>query len=106
HSDRDDIRTIDTGALLERLRKAERDAGVFTRPKLKTEVAEAIDAMSRDELIWLEDAFGVVFDGLDVARLSPPGGRRLKPQAVENICEIDQEKRDRLLMLVLRRSLR
>ena len=106
HSDRDDIRTIDTGALLELLRKAERDAGVFTRPKLKTEVAEAIDAMSRDELIWLEDAFGVVFDGLDVSRLSPPGRRRFKPQTVENICEIDQEKRDRLLMLVLRRSLR
>ena len=57
-------------------------------------------------MIWLKDAFGVVFDGLDVSRLSSPGKRRFKPQAVENICEIDQEKRDRLLMLVLRRKLR
>jgi hypothetical protein len=106
HSDRDDIRTTDTGALLELLRKAEREAGIFTRPKMKAEVAEAIDAMSRDEVIWLEETFGVVFDGLDVSRLNPHGRRRFKPQTVENICEVNQEKRDRLLMLVLRRSLR
>jgi hypothetical protein len=106
HSELDDIRTRDTGILLELLRQTERDAGLFTRPKLKAEVAETIDAMSRDDVVWLKESFGVSFDGLDVSRLNGVGRRRLKPHTVESICEVDREKRDRLLMLVLRQSLR
>ena len=62
-------------------------------PTTAREVAEAIDAMSRDDLVWLTESFGVSFDGLDFSRLNGIGGSRVKPQNVESICEVEGEAR-------------
>ena len=106
HSELDDIRTKDTGILLELLRQTERDAGLFTRPKLKGGSGGNHRRHVSRRRGLAQGIFGVSFDGLDVSRLNGVGRRRLKPQTVESICEVDREKRDRLLMLVLRQSLR
>ena len=101
HKDRRDIQTVDTEVLIRLLGNIERDFGMFTRPKLKTGIADEIDSFFLDDLTWLESSFGVSFDGLDLARLNGLPKERISSEAVETICEVDQVKREQLLTLLI-----
>ena len=105
HPDREDIRTTDTQALIKLLRRIENDNGQFGRPKLKPEVVAAVENKSMNELAWLEASFGVSFDQLKIPEAnSSPVGFTPTP-TIDTICEVDPEKRDRLLMLILHQML-
>ena len=66
HSDRSDIHTEDTSILLDVIREIEMKSGLFTRPKLKPEIASLVDRLSRD-VFWLRNKFGVSYENIDEA---------------------------------------
>jgi hypothetical protein len=104
HPDREDIPTPDTQALIKLLRNIERDNDQFSRPKLRPEVAAAVESKSMSEVAWLEANFGVSFEKLTTPEANSPAmDSTLMP--IDSICEVDPEKRDRLLMLTLHRAL-
>ena len=57
------------------------------------QVRELIDQSSVD-LIWLRDAFGIVFGGIDYAAIAAAPGFR--PKTVADICIVDPERREAL----------
>jgi hypothetical protein len=103
--------TADTDRLIEAIRAADAAIGGDARPRLLPEVRAAVDGASED-VLWLRDTHGIVFDGLDydrVAAVPPPqrvvgeDGRRRKvrPDGVEAICAVDPERRQDLTMRVM-----
>lgn len=54
----------DTSVFWRHLRLAERRYGLYTRPRLRHEIAEFIDRTSIDQL-WLRDAYSIVFPQVD-----------------------------------------
>lgn len=103
--------TADTDRLIEAIRAADAAIGGDARPRLLPTVREAVDSASED-VLWLRDTYGIVFDGLDydrVAAVPPPprvvgaDGRRRKvrPAGVEEICVVDAERRHELTMRVM-----
>src|SRR5262245_57414050 len=103
HSTRADVHTIDTAELLDIICHVERSAGLYSRPKLRPEIAMTVDLLSKD-VLWLKDTFGVSFAGLDESSMKGKVPQLPQPQAVDEICEVDSDKRDRLLMLVLHQT--
>lgn len=90
HPDDNDRFTRDTGVLMRRLAEGEAALGGQRRPELLPEVRDLIDRSSVD-LLWLRDAHGIVFDGIDYAAIAPAPGFR--PKAVAEICRVDPERR-------------
>ena len=98
HPQADNVSTPDSTRLLRALQRAEKAVGA-PRPRLKPAIAEAID-YARDDPLRLRDAYGLVFPGLDYARLARRGrfasrgiGALLRaawrPWRLEEIVEID-----------------
>jgi hypothetical protein len=80
HRRAEDVWTPDSAQLLRALRRI--DAGVGApRPRLREEIAEAID-YARPDPLRLRDAFGLVFPGLDYRRLERAGTRAAPGRAL------------------------
>lgn len=96
--------TADTDRLLRAIRVADAAVGGDLRPRLLAPVREAIDLASND-LLWLRDTFGIVFDGIDYERIVRPDPpiREMKrrPKRIDEICVIDAERREMLVMRTL-----
>lgn len=97
--------TTDTDKLLRAIRTADLAIGGDLRPRLLDPVREAIDLAS-DDILWLRDAHGIVFAGIDYDRVVAPEGpireTKQRLRRVEEICVIDPERRDRLTMKTMR----
>ncbi|MCB1500789.1 MAG: hypothetical protein KDK07_13535 [Bauldia sp.] len=97
--------TADTDRLLRAIRTADLAIGGDLRPRLLDPVRDAVDLAS-DDLLWLRDAYGIVFAGVDYDRIAPPDGpiRDIKQRLgrVEEICVIDPVRRDKLTMKTMR----
>ena len=105
HSDRADIHTADTSILIDFIRDVERSSGLYSRPKLKPEIIATLDRLSRD-MLWLKDTFGISHVGFDEEELDQAERPTpIQPRTVDEICEVDLDKRDRLLMLVVNQIL-
>ena len=102
--------TPDTDRLIAAIRDADGAIGGAVRPRLRPEVASAVDAASGD-VLWLRDTHGIVFDGLDYDRVGEApteaepvagsDGKKPRPKAIEEICIVDPERHQELLMRVL-----
>ena len=93
--------TPDTDRLIAAIREADAAVGGAVRPRLRPEVAGAIDAASTD-VIWLRDTHGIVFDGLDYDRVEGAAGEtKTRPKRVEEICIVDPERHQELVMRTL-----
>jgi DNA-binding phage protein len=105
HPQADDVPTRDSAALLRALRRIDGEIGAG-RPRLRPEIAEAID-YARTDALHLRDRFGLVFPGLDYARLARRGGvlARLRarlgglrePRRLEEVIAIDPALRRAML---------
>lgn len=71
HADREDVASPDSARLVRALARADRVVGA-PRPRLRPEIADAID-YARDDPLRLRDAYGLEFPGLDYARLARRG---------------------------------
>ncbi len=114
--------TPDTDRLIAAIRDADAAVGGTIRPNLRPEVASAVDAASND-VLWLRDTYGIVFDGLDYdrvadapatkadldegkdepARLDRKAAKAAKarPKQIEEICIVDPDRHHELLMRTL-----
>jgi hypothetical protein len=70
------------------------------RPRLRPELAQTIDEGSTD-LLWLRDAHGIVFEGIDYERIAPMAVRRRRPR-LDEICAIDAGREAELGLFALR----
>ncbi len=93
--------TADTDRLLEAIRAADVSVGGDLRPRLLEPVRDAIDLAS-DDLLWLRDTYGIVFDGIDYDRIVAPSvpirEMKYRPKRIDEICVIDPERLDKLTM--------
>lgn len=93
--------TADTDRLLDAIRGADRQVGGDLRPRLLGHVRDEIDHGSSD-ILWLRDAHGVVFDGIDYGAVAAPTlpfhELKRRPKRIEEICVIDPARREKLLM--------
>lgn len=93
--------TPDTDRLLEAIRAADAAVGGDLRPRLLDPVRAAIDLAS-DDLLWLRDVHGIVFDGIDYDRIVAPAlpirEMKQRPKRIDEICVIDPERLDKLTM--------
>jgi hypothetical protein len=93
--------TADTDRLLVAIRAADQFAGGDARPRLLAPVREEIDRASED-ILWLREAYGVVFDGIDydavVAPLLPVREMKRRAKRIEEICVVDPARREKVLM--------
>ena len=89
HSDKPRQFTKDASLLYAALSKADGELPK-RRSRLREDFARAIDEGSVD-LIWLRDAHGIVFDGIDYARIAPMASHR-RPQRIEEIREFDKAR--------------
>ena len=91
----------DTDRLLEAIRAADAAVTGDLRPRLLEPVRAAIDLAS-DDLLWLRDAYGIVFDGIDYDRIVAPAlpirEMKQRPKRIDEICVIDPERLDKLTM--------
>lgn len=103
--------TADTDRLIEAIRDADAAIGGGSRPRLLPAVRDAVDGAS-DDVLWLRDTYGIVFDGLDydrVAAVPPPPRevgadgcrRKVRPAGIEEICIVDPDRRHELTMRVM-----
>jgi hypothetical protein len=106
HRDRDNQFCPDGSALLRALRAADRAVGP-SRPRLRPEIAEAID-YGRADALRLRDGWGLVFPGLDYRRIERGGWPRarrlatrlrgmLRPWRLEEVVALDENRRRALL---------
>jgi hypothetical protein len=75
------------------------------RPRLKEDIADRIDHGTVD-LLWLRNEWGIAFRGIDYGQIRPDDAilsERFpaKDALVEDICHVDVELRDRLVMVAL-----
>lgn len=93
--------TADTDRLLRAIRAADEAVGGNVRPRLLDAVRDEIDLAS-DDLLWLRDVHGIVFDGVDYDRIVAPGlplrEAKRRPKTVGEICAIDAERYEKVLM--------
>jgi hypothetical protein len=93
--------TADTDRVLRAIRAADLAVGGNVRPRLRAPVRDEIDLAS-DDLLWLRDVYGIVFDGIDygciVAPDLPIRETKRRPKSIGEICEIDAERYDDVLM--------
>jgi hypothetical protein len=102
HPQQNGIHTPGTRALLGILRQCERQAGLYTRPTLRSEIASAIETHCED-LVWLRESFGIAFDRL---KGSPSTAvPKTAFRCVEDVCVVDGAKREQLLMLTVNKLL-
>jgi hypothetical protein len=96
--------TADTDRVLRAIRAADAAVSGDLRPRLLEPVRTAIDLAS-DDLLWLRDAHGIVFDGIDydriVAPILPIRETKHRPKRIDEICVIDPERREKLMMRTL-----
>ena len=90
HAGEDDRFTRGTGLLMRRLAEREAELGGQRRPQLLPALRARIDQSSAD-LIFLRDAFGIVFEGIDYGAIATAEG--LRPDSVGDICSVDAERR-------------
>jgi hypothetical protein len=87
--------------LLLAIRAADDYVGGDMRPRLLGPVRDEIDRAS-DDILWLRDVHGIVFDGIDYAAVVPPARpvRETKRRAkrIEEICVVDPVRREKVLM--------
>lgn len=93
--------TEDTDSVLAAIRAADVSVGGDLRPRLLDPVRSAIDLAS-DDLLWLRDVHGIVFDGIDydwiLAPALPVRATKQRPKRIDEICVIDPVRLDRLTM--------
>lgn len=91
--------------LLARIAELERSLGRAAKPRLKAHVAEAVTCAS-DDLLWLRDAKGIVFGGIDYGAIN---GRMSEAIAgyceIDQICDVDAAQRDMLLLRLVNEGL-
>jgi len=110
HAAEEDVPSRAGSALLRTLARADQALGP-ARPRLRPEIAAAID-YARPDALRLRDEHGLVFPGLDYDRLARPRlpGRSLAPRLrallrpwrLEEVVEIDPERRAALIDRVAR----
>jgi len=93
--------TADTDRVLRAIRAADLAVGGNTRPRLLASVRDEIDLASAD-LLWLRDAYGIVFDEIDYERIVAPDlpvrEMKRRPKSIGEICEIDAARYEKVLM--------
>jgi hypothetical protein len=83
------------------LREIEARRGRRAKPRLRPEVAAAIDAASID-LLWLRKRYGLLFEAVDYAAVGAPMPAEIAARnRVEEVCEVDPELREGLLFEAL-----
>lgn len=110
HGARDNVPAADSGQLVKVLARIDAALGA-PRPRLRPEVAAAVDYANRDALA-LRDRWGLVFPGLDYDRLRrmllPDHGLpallrdRLRPWRLEEVVPIDRELQQAILARLAR----
>lgn len=89
----------DTHALIRELLRLDAALGLG-RPRLRADVADAIDHAANDP-VWLRDTFGLTLPGLDWNRLAQATGAEIwtgdRPPHLADLIEIDPAARRRLL---------
>lgn len=93
--------TPDTRRLIRALIAADADLGGARRPRLHEPVRRFIDHSSTD-VLSLRDEYGVVFDGIDYAAVGTPQGHPPAADSVEDLCEVDPERKAELTFRALR----
>jgi hypothetical protein len=87
--------TTDTDRLVRALELSDVEVAGDAAPRLHEEIAREVDEASID-LLWLRDAHGITFDGVDYSEMGPAPGRRPPIERVEDICPIDPDRRREL----------
>lgn len=91
--------------MLRLLRDLEAEIGGASKPRLRPEVADAVTRAST-ELLWLRDERGIVFGDVDYRAIDgsmPDHVRGMRE--IEQICELDPGRRDRLIARLLQTGL-
>jgi len=111
HPGRADVATPDSAGLLRALVRADRAVGA-PRPRLRPQIAEAID-YARSDPLRLRDAYGLVFPDLDYRRLERRGPLAsrgawalvrgaVRPWRLEEVVTLDPRTRRALLEALAR----
>lgn len=100
HPGKDNVFTADSTTLFNALGRVDRNTEGFHRPRLRPEVRERV-VRSAIDLPWLLERYGIRFDGVDYERKFGRGPEPEKPRSVEEVCELDPVRRERLLMRLL-----
>lgn len=91
----------DSIRLTKLLQRLECDQLQGTKPRLKPGIAKYIDHASVD-LLWLRDRYDLIFPMLDYSAIKPADTNPYQHvTTVEDICELDTQLRDRMLMQAL-----
>jgi hypothetical protein len=102
HPEENGTFTPDTGEVINLIAEAEAEIGGFTKPVVHEHVRDYLSCASVD-LLWLRDRHGITFGDIDydriTDRLSPPS----PPDEILDICQLDQNLRDRLAVTVMHR---
>lgn len=93
------IRTPDIAALIRTIRNTDPYIDGFLPPTLFSHICDYVDETSTD-LLWLRDEFALEFAGVNYERIRNATGA-LQVSTVEDICPVDQERRERLMFSVL-----
>ncbi len=88
------------------LRRADKRIESKTRPRLRPGVSETILNWKAPDLFWLRDDQGIVFPRIDYAAIDPNevDGSILHFGRIEDICEVNAERKTALLARVIRRA--
>lgn len=99
YPDQDDQFTPDSEDVFRRLKSIDRHTSGFKPPELHAGVRRCIDESSID-LLWLRDECGLIFDEVDYQVI--PQANNLVANKVDDVCPVDIERRELLLMNLIR----
>ncbi|PWJ12906.1 hypothetical protein [Jannaschia seohaensis] len=94
HPDENGQFTPDTRRVMQALERAEAATPGHARPRLRADLADRLDHGAPD-LLWLRDAHGLVFDGIEYDRIET-GDWRKRFGALDEVCLLDPARREAL----------
>lgn len=97
----DDVVDDESRAVVKMITAADKHIEGYQRPKLREPIRSMIDRSAID-LVWLQQEFGLAFEDVEYDTIKE---KRISfdPTSVEDICEINHNRKTQLLSEVLRR---
>ncbi len=100
HPEMDNVFTWDIKAVRTRLQYLDLTVEGYSRPRLAPDVYRTV-CRSAIDLPWLLSTYGIKFENIDYDQEFRAPERPMKPTSVDQVCHVNQERRDRLLMLLV-----
>ncbi len=102
YPDEDDVNKAADGRVARMVLSKAQSLGIREGAKLRPEIAAFIERQSRRNIDWLAGEHGILFPSHKTTEQTPARKVKSRPKSLSDVCEIDQDAAERIVMHILR----